>query len=57
MGSISQSRSAIGHSRLFSSLRLSRIHLALLPLLLALLNDYWAFTSSQEATISLGRFR
>jgi hypothetical protein len=63
MGTISQSRSAIGPTRLFSSLRVSRIRLAhlgmlaLFPLLLALVNDYWAFTTSQEATISLGRFR
>ncbi|MGA3241162.1 MAG: hypothetical protein ABSG03_33265 [Bryobacteraceae bacterium] len=57
MGSISQSRSAISHSPPFSSLRLSRIRLAhlgilaVLPLVLALLNDYWAFTSSQSPMI------
>jgi hypothetical protein len=57
MASISQSRFAIGQSRPFSSLRVSRIRLAhlgilaLLPLMLALLNDYWAFTSSQAPMI------
>src|SRR5580692_2222508 len=57
MGSISQNPSAIGQSRPLSSLRISRIRLAhlgilaLLPLLLALLNDYWAFTTSQSAMI------
>src|SRR5580692_9874322 len=57
MGSISHGRSTISQTSHFSSLQVSRIRLAhlgilaLLPLILALFNDYWAFTSSQSAMI------
>jgi hypothetical protein len=57
MESVWQSSIAIRRSRPFSSLHISRnrlAHLGMLavfPLLLALLNDYWAFTSSQAGMI------